>query len=79
MLHVMDEVLIFCFQIYGIGLKELWQVAPEKHIPGLIEHTVGWPLPVGQINEEMSLDFMRLLRTPKHMEDLLCTTWPRTT
>ena len=33
-------------QIYGIGIKELWQVQPEKHNPGLIEHTVGWPLPV---------------------------------
>ena len=31
-------------QIYGIGIKELWQVQPEKHNPGLIEHTVGWPL-----------------------------------
>ena len=32
-------------QVYGIGLKELWQIQPEKHNPGLIEHTVGWPLP----------------------------------
>jgi len=32
-------------QIYGIGIKELWQVQPEKHEPGLVEHTVGWPLP----------------------------------
>ena len=29
---------------FGIGLKELWEVAPEKHKPGLVEHTVGWPL-----------------------------------
>ncbi|MBN8959309.1 MAG: NAD(P)/FAD-dependent oxidoreductase, partial [Rhizobiales bacterium] len=29
---------------FGIGLKELWQVAPEKHQPGLIQHTFGWPL-----------------------------------
>lgn len=33
-------------QVYGIGLKELWQVAPEHHHPGRIEHTVGWPMPV---------------------------------
>ena len=33
-------------QIYGIGIKELWQVQPDKHMPGTIEHTVGWPLPV---------------------------------
>ncbi len=31
-------------QKYGIGLKELWQVAPEKHKPGLVQHTLGWPL-----------------------------------
>ena len=33
-----------CPQKYGIGLKELWQVAPEKHEPGLVQHTFGWPL-----------------------------------
>jgi electron-transferring-flavoprotein dehydrogenase len=31
-------------QKYGIGLKELWQVAPEKHRPGLVLHSQGWPL-----------------------------------
>ena len=31
-------------QVYGIGLKELWEVAPEKHVPGLVVHTAGWPL-----------------------------------
>ncbi|MEO6566308.1 MAG: NAD(P)/FAD-dependent oxidoreductase, partial [Casimicrobiaceae bacterium] len=31
-------------QKYGIGLKELWQVAPEKHQQGLVVHTQGWPL-----------------------------------
>jgi electron-transferring-flavoprotein dehydrogenase len=31
-------------QKYGIGLKELWEVAPEKHRPGLVIHTSGWPL-----------------------------------
>jgi electron-transferring-flavoprotein dehydrogenase len=29
---------------FGIGLKELWQVAPERHRPGLVQHTLGWPL-----------------------------------
>jgi len=29
---------------FGIGLKELWQVRPEKHHPGLIQHSFGWPL-----------------------------------
>ncbi len=31
-------------QKYGIGLKELWQVAPEQHRSGLVQHTLGWPL-----------------------------------
>ena len=31
-------------QTYGIGLKELWQVDPAKHQPGLVVHTAGWPL-----------------------------------
>ena len=31
-------------QKFGIGLKELWKVAPEKHKPGLVQHTSGWPL-----------------------------------
>jgi electron-transferring-flavoprotein dehydrogenase len=31
-------------QKFGIGLKELWQVAPELHRPGLVQHTFGWPL-----------------------------------
>ena len=31
-------------QKYGIGLKELWQVAPEKHRRGLVQHSFGWPL-----------------------------------
>ncbi|MBB2167575.1 electron transfer flavoprotein-ubiquinone oxidoreductase [Gluconacetobacter aggeris] len=32
------------FQKYGIGIKEVWEVAPGKCHPGLIRHTVGWPL-----------------------------------
>ncbi|HEU4958813.1 MAG TPA: electron transfer flavoprotein-ubiquinone oxidoreductase [Sphingomonas sp.] len=31
-------------QIYGIGIKELWDVAPDKHVPGRVIHTQGWPL-----------------------------------
>lgn len=31
-------------QKFGIGLKELWQIDPEKHKPGLVIHTMGWPL-----------------------------------
>ncbi|MEE9140529.1 MAG: electron transfer flavoprotein-ubiquinone oxidoreductase [Alphaproteobacteria bacterium] len=31
-------------QTFGIGLKELWEVAPENHRLGEVVHTVGWPL-----------------------------------
>ena len=31
-------------QKFGLGLKELWQVAPEKHASGLVQHSFGWPL-----------------------------------
>ncbi len=31
-------------QKFGIGLKELWQVDPARHHPGLVQHTFGWPL-----------------------------------
>jgi electron-transferring-flavoprotein dehydrogenase len=31
-------------QKYGIGLKELWEVPKEKHRPGFVQHTMGWPL-----------------------------------
>ncbi|MBZ6075961.1 electron transfer flavoprotein-ubiquinone oxidoreductase [Microvirga puerhi] len=32
-------------QKYGIGIKELWQVKPEKFQSGLVRHSMGWPLP----------------------------------
>ena len=31
-------------QTYGIGIKELWDVEPEKHQPGAVIHSQGWPL-----------------------------------
>ena len=34
-------------QTYGIGIKELWEVEPERHRPGLVLHTAGWPLAAG--------------------------------
>ncbi len=30
-------------QHYGIGLKELWDLDPEKHVPGKVIHAMGWP------------------------------------
>ena len=32
-------------QKYGLGVKELWQLAPDKFQAGLVQHTMGWPLP----------------------------------
>ena len=31
-------------QSYGIGIKELWEIDPAKHKPGLVVHTAGWPM-----------------------------------
>ncbi|EPZ16224.1 dehydrogenase [Thauera terpenica 58Eu] len=31
-------------QTYGIGIKELWEVPAERHVPGLVVHTAGWPM-----------------------------------
>ena len=31
-------------QVHGIGIKELWEIDPAKHKPGLVMHTAGWPL-----------------------------------
>jgi len=31
-------------QVYGLGIKELWDIAPDRHEPGKVVHTQGWPL-----------------------------------
>lgn len=33
-------------QHYGIGLKEIWEIDPAKHQPGLVVHTAGWPMDI---------------------------------
>jgi electron-transferring-flavoprotein dehydrogenase len=33
-------------QHFGIGIKEIWEVAPDKHEPGLVLHSAGWPQPL---------------------------------
>lgn len=33
-----------CSQTYGLGLKEVWQVPRDQHQPGLVVHSIGWPL-----------------------------------
>jgi electron-transferring-flavoprotein dehydrogenase len=53
-------------QIYGIGIKELWDIDPAKHAPGRVIHTQGWPLKdeVGggflyhQANNQVALGFV---------------------
>lgn len=42
-------------QSYGIGLKEVWEIKPEYHQPGLVEHTTGWPL--GELCKVCKLQF----------------------
>ena len=34
-------------QTYGIGIKELWEIPAENHKPGLVIHTIGWPVDSG--------------------------------
>ncbi|WP_128892758.1 electron transfer flavoprotein-ubiquinone oxidoreductase [Erythrobacter sp. HKB08] len=31
-------------QVYGLGIKELWDIPADKHVPGRVIHTQGWPL-----------------------------------
>jgi electron-transferring-flavoprotein dehydrogenase len=31
-------------QKFGLGMKEIWEIDPEKHKPGKVVHTMGWPL-----------------------------------
>jgi electron-transferring-flavoprotein dehydrogenase len=31
-------------QVYGLGIKEIWDIDPDKHVPGRVIHTQGWPL-----------------------------------
>ncbi|HEX8300162.1 electron transfer flavoprotein-ubiquinone oxidoreductase [Sphingomonas sp.] len=37
-------------QVYGIGIKELWDVDPARHVPGRVIHTQGWPLKEDEAN-----------------------------
>jgi electron-transferring-flavoprotein dehydrogenase len=53
-------------QVYGLGIKELWDIDPAKHVPGRVIHTQGWPLKdeVGggflyhQANNQVALGFI---------------------
>ncbi len=57
-------------QVYGLGVKELWDIDPELHKPGRVIHTQGWPLGDGangggwlyhQANGQVSLGFVTWL------------------
>ena len=58
-------------QIYGLGIKELWDIDPAKHVPGRVLHTQGWPLSESgaggggflyhQANNQVALGFVTTL------------------
>jgi len=57
-------------QVYGLGIKELWDIKPEHHVPGKVIHTQGWPLTDGangggffyhQANGQVAIGFVTWL------------------
>ena len=58
-------------QVYGLGIKELWDIDPAKHVPGRVIHTQGWPLSESdtwgggflyhQANNQVALGFVTAL------------------
>ncbi len=58
-------------QVYGIGVKELWDIDPAKHVPGRVLHTQGWPMSESsswgggflyhQANNQVALGFVTAL------------------
>ena len=58
-------------QTYGLGIKELWDIDPDKHVPGRVIHTQGWPLSESdswgggflyhQANNQVALGFVTAL------------------
>ncbi|MEP2235038.1 MAG: electron transfer flavoprotein-ubiquinone oxidoreductase [Alteripontixanthobacter sp.] len=58
-------------QVYGLGIKELWDIEPAKHVPGKVAHTQGWPLSESnswgggfiyhQANNQVALGFVTAL------------------
>ena len=45
-------------QTYGLGLKEVWQIPPEKLQPGLVQHTLGFPLQQGPFDKVFGGSFL---------------------
>ncbi|WP_423142798.1 electron transfer flavoprotein-ubiquinone oxidoreductase [Parablastomonas sp. CN1-191] len=58
-------------QVYGLGIKELWDIPADKHVPGRVIHTQGWPLSESdswgggflyhQANNQVALGFVTAL------------------
>jgi electron-transferring-flavoprotein dehydrogenase len=58
-------------QTYGLGIKELWDIDPDKHVPGRVLHTQGWPMSESdgggggflyhQANNQVALGFVTTL------------------
>ena len=58
-------------QVYGLGIKELWDIEPARHVPGRVIHTQGWPLSESgswgggflyhQANNQVALGFVTAL------------------
>ena len=46
-------------QTYGIGIKELWEIPAANHKPGLIEHSLGWPLGQRGLRRVVPVSFRR--------------------
>jgi electron-transferring-flavoprotein dehydrogenase len=45
-------------QSYGLGLKEVWEIPEENHRPGLVQHTLGWPLQHGLLDKTFGGSFL---------------------
>jgi electron-transferring-flavoprotein dehydrogenase len=45
-------------QTYGLGVKEVWQVPESQHVPGLVQHSLGWPLQHDPLSKVFGGSFM---------------------
>ncbi|ETV65262.1 hypothetical protein H257_17980 [Aphanomyces astaci] len=50
-------------QTYGLGIKEVWRIPKDKHSPGLVQHTLGWPLQSSLLDKTFGGSFLY------HMDD----------
>lgn len=45
-------------QTYGLGMKEVWEIPEEKHKPGLVQHTLGYPLQSSLLDKNFGGSFL---------------------